>query len=173
MCHLMEVVDEVADHFKLINDDNNEDVLAAVVLLARDICEHYPDLLCSRFTPAPIRDLGMPYYKVDQKEIMMRKGYTSFAVAACAASKLEVPPSSLHTVVAVFHQVYQTTNVYLTNLQRCGFRPKVILDCGAHEGQWARQMKKYRFPESLLFMVIAQYLHYLCKPVPDVMSHHS
>ncbi len=43
----------------------------------------------------------------------------------------------------------------LNNLRNIGFSPKMVVDCGAYEGQWALELKSI-FPESKILMIEAQ-----------------
>ena len=149
----MEVADVVADFFLVTSDTPDEDILTAIALLTEEICTAHPHLLCSRLVPAPVRDLGMPHIPVNKQPTMIRQGYSAFDLADCVASVSEFPFSAFAILAKSFAYLFETQDVYLTNLQRCGFRPAVILDCGAHVGQWSKQMKQHRFPEAKVFMV--------------------
>lgn len=153
VCHVMEVADVVADHYQVIEDHPNEDILTAVSFLTEEICATHPHLLCTRLTPALVRDLGMPHYPINDQNVIMRQGYSALDLADCLASVGQYPFSTFTMLAKSFTYLLNTQDKYLTNMQRCGFQPSVVLDCGAHVGSWSNQVKQHRFPEATVFMV--------------------
>mmetsp|Transcript_25973 Transcript_25973/g.43807 ORF Transcript_25973/g.43807 Transcript_25973/m.43807 type:complete len:383 (+) Transcript_25973:27-1175(+) len=156
VCHAMEVVDVLADHFMWMDD---EDVRQAVVLLAANVCEAYPHLLCTRLTPSPVRDLGQPYHLINKNPTMIRLDYFPLMIADCVSSVNGYSFKDFSRITRTFKTVFQSQSVYLTNMQRCGFKPSVIMDCGAHVGEWTRAVKTHRFPDAKIFMVEANEEH--------------
>lgn len=146
----MEVVDVVADYFGLIDD---KDVRAGVMLLAEEVCAAYPSLRCSHMEPSRIRDIGFPYYVVNDKSVMIRNRYSPMHIADCFSSVSKLGFEGFTIVHATFTTIFDSQSIYLNNLQLCGFKPSVVLDCGAHVGDWTNKVKRHRFPDATVLMV--------------------
>ena len=131
ICHAMEVVDVVADYF---HDKLSNGEIDVVSFVSQMICEKYPHLKCSRDIPSPFRDDGMPSYTVNSELVYIREGYAAVDIADCVSSVKGYPFSSFVTLIKMFNSVFEIQLQYLTRMQRCGFSPSVILDCGASCG---------------------------------------
>ena len=150
VCHAMEVVDVIADYYGWIDD---VDVLGGVKMIAAEVCEHYPHLHCTRAYPSPVRDLGQPYHLVNSQPIMIRRSYSPLMIADCISAVRGYSFSDFIKLQKSFTAVFDAQSVYLNNMQLCGFKPSVIMDCGAHVGAWTEKVKQHRFPDASIFMV--------------------
>lgn len=156
ICHAMEVVDVVADYF---HDKLSNGEIDVVSFVSQMICEKYPHLKCSRDIPSPFRDDGMPSYTVNSELVYIREGYAAVDIADCVSSVKGYPFSSFVTLIKMFNSVFEIQLQYLTRMQRCGFSPSVILDCGAHVGHWSTGMQRKRFPEAKYLLIEANSDH--------------